>query len=24
MGVFEIIGGLLLRHAVRAKEMTHA
>src|SRR6516164_9444242 len=23
MGVFEIIGGLLLRHAVRAKEMTH-
>jgi uncharacterized membrane protein HdeD (DUF308 family) len=24
MGVFEIIGGLLLRHAVRAREMTHA
>ena len=24
MGVFEIIGGLLLRHALRAREMTHA
>ena len=24
MGVFEIIGGLLLPHAVRAKEMSHA
>src|SRR5713101_283904 len=24
MGVFEIIGGLLLRHAVRARDMTHA
>jgi uncharacterized membrane protein HdeD (DUF308 family) len=24
MGVFEVIGGLLLRHAVRAREMTHA
>jgi uncharacterized membrane protein HdeD (DUF308 family) len=24
MGVFEIIGGLLLRHAVRAREMTPA
>jgi uncharacterized membrane protein HdeD (DUF308 family) len=24
MGVFEIIGGLLLRHAARAMEMTHA
>lgn len=24
MGAFEVIGGLLLRHAVRAREMTHA
>ena len=24
MGVFEIIGGLLLRHALHAREMTHA
>jgi uncharacterized membrane protein HdeD (DUF308 family) len=24
MGVFEIVGGLLLRHATRAREMTHA
>jgi uncharacterized membrane protein HdeD (DUF308 family) len=24
MGVFEIVGGLLLRHAARAMEMTHA
>ncbi len=24
MGVFEVIGGLLLRHATRAREMTHA
>jgi uncharacterized membrane protein HdeD (DUF308 family) len=24
MGVFEVIGGLLLRHAVRRREMTHA
>jgi uncharacterized membrane protein HdeD (DUF308 family) len=24
MGVFEVIGGLLLRHALRAREMTHA
>jgi uncharacterized membrane protein HdeD (DUF308 family) len=24
MGVFEVIGGLLLRHAVRARAMTHA
>jgi uncharacterized membrane protein HdeD (DUF308 family) len=24
MGVFEVIGGLLLRHALRAREMSHA
>ena len=24
MGVFEVVGGLLLRHALRAREMTHA
>jgi uncharacterized membrane protein HdeD (DUF308 family) len=24
MGIFEIIGGLLLRHALRAREMTPA
>ena len=24
MGVFEIVGGLLLRHATRARELTHA
>jgi len=24
MGIFEIIGGFMLRHALRAKQMAHA